>query len=90
MPIYEYECLKCKKTFDKIQKFSDPLLTECPSCGGDVQRLMSAPAFILKGDGWYTTDYPSADRKKGLEADKKAAAPTCAATCDKASSCNSK
>ena len=57
MPIYEYECEKCGHRFEKIQKFSDPLVDTCPKCGGVVHKLQSAPAFHLKGTGWYVTDY---------------------------------
>ena len=61
MPLYEYECPK-HGTFEKIQKFSDPPLTKCPTCGGPVERLLSAPAIQFKGTGWYITDYA---RKSG-------------------------
>ena len=57
MPIYEYQCEKCGHRFEKIQKFSDPLVDTCPKCGGVVHKLQSAPAFHLKGTGWYVTDY---------------------------------
>jgi putative FmdB family regulatory protein len=58
MPLYEYECGACGHRFEKIQKFSDPLVHECPSCGtGPVQKLLSAPAIQFKGTGWYITDY---------------------------------
>ena len=57
MPLYEYQCTKCKHTFEKIQKFSDPPATECPKCGGKVEQLLSAPAIQFKGAGWYVTDY---------------------------------
>ena len=57
MPIYEYECEKCGHRFEKIQKFSDPLVDTCPKCAGAVHKLQSAPAFHLKGTGWYVTDY---------------------------------
>lgn len=57
MPLYEYHCSKCDKTFEVIQKFSDSPLTEHEDCGGSVERLLSAPAFQLKGTGWYVTDY---------------------------------
>jgi len=56
LPLYEYECPK-HGTFEKIQKFSDPPLTKCPTCGGPVERLLSAPAIQFKGTGWYITDY---------------------------------
>lgn len=57
MPIYEYECLKCGKTTEAMQKFSDPPLTQCEHCNGEVRKLISMSTFHLKGSGWYTTDY---------------------------------
>jgi putative FmdB family regulatory protein len=57
VPLYEYHCKKCDHLFERIQKFSDPLLTICPKCGGDVEQLISAPAIQFKGTGWYVTDY---------------------------------
>ncbi|HEX7960971.1 MAG TPA: FmdB family zinc ribbon protein [Terriglobales bacterium] len=57
MPLYEYLCKKCGNRFEKIQKFSDPEIKECPQCSGEVERLLSAPAVQFKGTGWYVTDY---------------------------------
>lgn len=57
MPLYEYECEVCHHRFEKIQKFSDPLVDVCPVCGGVVKKLFSSPAFQFKGTGWYVTDY---------------------------------
>jgi len=57
LPLYEYQCTKCKHTFEKIQKFSDPPVSECPKCGGKVEQLLSAPAIQFKGAGWYVNDY---------------------------------
>ena len=57
MPLYDYLCKKCGHRFEKIQKFSDPEIKECPQCGGEVERLLSAPAVQFKGTGWYVTDY---------------------------------
>lgn len=57
MPMYEYECQKCGARFEAIQKFSDAPLVEHESCGGAVDRLISAPALQFKGSGWYITDY---------------------------------
>jgi putative FmdB family regulatory protein len=57
MPLYEYACERCGKTFEVMQKFSDEPLTTHAGCGGAVERLISAPAFHLKGTGWYATDY---------------------------------
>ena len=57
MPLYEYECDSCGWRFELIQKFSDQLASECPTCGGPVHKLLSAPAIQFKGSGWYVTDY---------------------------------
>ncbi|HKF22017.1 MAG TPA: FmdB family zinc ribbon protein [Candidatus Angelobacter sp.] len=57
MPLYEYQCKKCKHRFEKIQKFSDRPVKKCPECGGPVEQLLSAPAVRFKGSGWYVTDY---------------------------------
>ena len=58
MPLYEYQCDACGARFERIRKFSDPPLEECPQCGkGPVQKLVSSPAFQFKGSGWYITAY---------------------------------
>ena len=57
MPLYEYQCKKCKHRFEKIQKFSEQPIKKCPECGGPVEQLLSAPAVQFKGSGWYVTDY---------------------------------
>ncbi len=57
MPLYEYQCKKCKHRFEKIQKFSDKPVKKCPECGGPVEQLLSAPAAHFKGSGFYVTDY---------------------------------
>ncbi|MBM4128895.1 MAG: zinc ribbon domain-containing protein [Nitrospira sp.] len=67
MPIYEYECLGCGRQFEVMQKFSDKPLRRCPHCGGRVHKLISRTSFILKGTGWYATDYASFERKKAKE-----------------------
>jgi putative FmdB family regulatory protein len=70
MPTYEYECLKCRRVFEIRQRISEPALTICDVCGGEVRRLLSAAPFILKGEGWYVTDYPSESRKQALQSEK--------------------
>jgi putative FmdB family regulatory protein len=61
MPIYEYRCEKCGNEFEEWQKFSDPVVDTCPDCGGGVRRLISQSTFVLKGSGWYVTDYARKD-----------------------------
>jgi putative FmdB family regulatory protein len=70
VPTYEYECAACRRVFEIRQRISEPPLTTCDVCGGAVHRLLSAAPFILKGEGWYVTDYPSESRKKAREAEK--------------------
>ncbi len=72
MPTYEYVCEKCKRTFEVRQRISAAPLTTCEVCGGTVRRLLSSAPFILKGGGWYVTDYPSESRKKAMAAEKPA------------------
>jgi len=64
LPLYEYLCPKCGR-FELIRKFSDATVTECPTCGSEVQKLLSAPAIQFKGTGWYITDYARKDGKSG-------------------------
>jgi putative FmdB family regulatory protein len=57
MPLYEYECESCGRRVERIQRFSDPPLTTCETCGGPLRKLLSSPAIQFKGSGWYITDY---------------------------------
>jgi putative FmdB family regulatory protein len=70
MPIYEYECLECGIRFDRLLRFSDPQPETCPRGHGQVHRLLSQPAIIFKGSGFYVTDhgrngYRTSARKQG-------------------------
>lgn len=65
MPLYEYECLTCGKRTEILQRLDEAPLAACPQCGGEVKKLVSAPAFQFKGSGWYVTDY--AGKKGGTE-----------------------
>lgn len=63
MPTYEYACNQCGREFEKVQRITEPAQAECPACGSsDTRRLISHSSFILKGSGWYVTDYA---RKNG-------------------------
>ena len=72
MPIYEYECKKCG-VVDIMQKLSEGAKRKCPECGSlGLKKLISAPAFQLKGTGWYETDFKNnankdADQKDGAK-----------------------
>lgn len=58
MPVYEYHCDACESRFELQRKFSDPQVSECPSCGsGPVHKLVSRTSFSLKGEGWYRGGY---------------------------------
>jgi putative FmdB family regulatory protein len=79
MPLYEYECEKGHR-FEVIQKFSDPLVTVCPTCGSVVHKLMSSPAIQFKGSGWYITDYAKKDSAGAGRAGKTASSDESGAT----------
>src|SRR5262245_64019161 len=79
MPLYEYECESCARRFERIQKFSDPPVEECPTCGQRVRRLVSSPAVHFKGSGWYITDYGKKDSGKSGGDEKTAKSDTSSA-----------
>jgi len=57
VPLYEYECVKCRHRFEKIESISASTTKKCPKCGAKAERLLAAPAIQFKGSGWYVTDY---------------------------------
>jgi putative FmdB family regulatory protein len=67
MPLYEYKCESCGKTFEIIQKFSDTPLEVHDECGGKVIRLISPSALQFKGSGWYVNDYARSGNGQGKE-----------------------
>ncbi len=78
MPIYEYECKKCKAHTEVYQKISDKPPTKCRKCGGRLEKLISASAIQFKGSGWYVTDYAgkgkaAAEKAEKAESDSSAA-----------------
>jgi len=81
MPVYEYECSECMKTFEIQQRMTDNPLTNCPDCDGALKKLMSMSSFHLKGGGWYADGYASkstGDNKKSTPSCKsKSASPEC-------------
>lgn len=70
MPLYEYECVQCRERVEVIQRLSDPPYSHCPKCGGDMKKLMSAPAIQFKGSGFYKTDYASSGKSGGTSTGK--------------------
>jgi putative FmdB family regulatory protein len=88
MPLYEYECeAENGRRFEIIQKFSDAILTVCPTCGGPVRKLISSPAIQFKGSGFYITDYA---KKSGTDAGKESkGSPTSSSSSDSGSKSSS-
>lgn len=72
MPIYEYECQKCGRHTEVLQKFSDPPVSKCEKCKGRMRKLISQSTFHLKGTGWYVTDYASKKSDTGTPKTEKA------------------
>jgi putative FmdB family regulatory protein len=87
MPLYEYQCDACGFRFEVIQRFSDPPVENCQSCGGPVRKLLSSPAIQFKGSGWYVTDYArKGTRGAGAEGDAPEKKPKADASAAKAES----
>jgi putative FmdB family regulatory protein len=74
MPIYEFECRKCKAKLEVFQKMNDKPPVKCRKCGGRLEKLVSASAIQFKGSGWYVTDYAGNGRKAAEKAEKDTAA----------------
>jgi putative FmdB family regulatory protein len=81
MPIYEYLCKKCGE-FEVTQRITESALRKCPTCKGKVERILSRSSFVLKGSGWYATDY--ARKGNGSAEPKESSAPDAAAAPSKA------
>jgi len=65
MPIYDYHCDHCGHAFSAVQRFADDAISVCPSCGKPPRRLLSNPALVFKGSGWYKTDSRGPEKKDG-------------------------
>lgn len=76
MPLYEYQCTQCSERVEIIQRLSDPPYSHCPKCGGDMKKLLSAPAIQFKGSGWYKTDYASKPAASSSSSETKTEAKT--------------
>jgi putative FmdB family regulatory protein len=75
MPIYEYKCNKCG-VFEAMQGIKEPALKKCPTCKSKVERQMSRGSFILKGSGWYATDYAKKSAPSSTDSDSSASTAT--------------
>lgn len=74
MPTYDYQCRNCGERFEVEQKITDDVITQCAICnGGPVERLITGGTFVLKGTGWYKTDYGSSGRSSSLPPPKPSA-----------------
>jgi putative FmdB family regulatory protein len=89
MPIYEYRCQSCGREFEEWQKITESPVEICQTCGGKTSRLISSSSFILKGTGWYVTDYARKDgssspshspSKKGPSSEAACATPASSAS----------
>jgi putative FmdB family regulatory protein len=65
MPIHEYKCRKCEAVVERIEGTHDRPMRKCSSCGGKVDQMISSSAFVLKGSGWYATDYGTKNHDNG-------------------------
>ena len=85
MPIREYKCKDCGNYIEVIQGINEKPLEKCEKCGGKLEKLISNSSFVLKGSGWYKTDYSSSGgsgkAKKSKEESKAAAAPAPSCSC---------
>jgi len=71
MPLNTYRCKKCNFECEEIQKFSDPPLTTCEKCGGELEKLLGTPSFRLKGGGWYSDGYRNKEDAKRIAKETK-------------------
>jgi len=79
MPIHEYQCRKCEAVVERIEGIHDGPMKKCPSCGGKVDQMISSSAFVLKGTGWYATDYGTRSHDNGNGKGKESPAASCPA-----------
>lgn len=80
MPTYEYECQSCHQRVEAVQKFSDPALTTCDACGGELRKVFSAVGIVFKGSGFYKNDSRGASSSSTPPASTPPASTTPAST----------
>ena len=61
MPIYEYQCKKCRSVFERLTFKGDEGEIQCPECDTtEVVRVLSAASFVsVKGSGACSPGSPS-------------------------------
>ncbi len=76
VPIYDYRCDSCGHAFSAVQSYTDATLEQCPQCGAVPRKVLTSPAIVFKGSGWYKTDSRrgSADAKADAKAEGKSEA----------------
>lgn len=84
MPVYEYRCEKCGKEFEAWQRISDDPIDTCSECGGTARKLISHSTFVLKGSGWYVTDYGT--RSSASSCSKSSEQPSAPSTTESSTS----
>lgn len=82
MPTYQYRCTACGDELEAVQKFTDPSLTECPSCAGELRKVFSAVGVVFKGSGFYATDSRKPDPAMSSSSSESKSAPSSASTSD--------
>ena len=91
MPIYEYQCQSCLASTEALQKISDAPLLDCPQCGKPaLKKKVSAPAFRLKGSGWYETDFKTGNKKNLVGGDSASSGDKSAASSSESKTSESK
>ncbi|SHI51281.1 putative regulatory protein, FmdB family [Tessaracoccus bendigoensis DSM 12906] len=75
MPTYQYRCHNCGSELEAVQKFSDPALTVCPECAGELRKVFSAVGVVFKGSGFYRTDSRKSTSSSSLPATEKKSSP---------------
>ncbi|MCF8110356.1 MAG: zinc ribbon domain-containing protein [Desulfobacteraceae bacterium] len=82
MPIYEYQCSKCGRVHEILQKMSEEHLSKCPECSGALHKRISQCSFHLKGTGWYATDYANSSKTPSSSGKKEESKPKESKTAD--------
>ena len=72
MPTYQYRCTECGNELEAVQRFTDPSLTECPDCTGQLRKVFNAVGVVFKGSGFYRTDSRSDGKRSGSSDTKPA------------------